>query len=175
MNKFDIFETEHNGIYKITNSIFKDGRGYLEKFYEKDLFKKFDFNVNDIYTTTSSKNVVRGMHHQVGSYSQAKLITCLSGAFYDIALDLRKNSPKFGQIYYTCLSEDDNISLLIKPGFSHGTFSIKDQSVMLSICSGKYLPEFENGFNMKSLRLPFYNDNAIVSQKDRNYPDFYNE
>lgn len=172
MKKFTISETDHNGIYMIERKVFLDDRGSLEKFYQKDIFDHLGFCVSDIYTTKSDKNVVRGMHHQSGRFGQEKLITCLSGAFFDVVIDLRENSKMYGKIYTKLLKEGDNLSLLISSGFSHGTYALTDNTVMLSVCSGAYLPEYEEGFNMKSLKLPFYETHSIVSEKDLMYPDF---
>jgi dTDP-4-dehydrorhamnose 3,5-epimerase len=173
MTKFKIENTTHPGIYIVKRLLFNDNRGALEKYYQKDIFDLYGFIASDIYTTVSNKNVVRGMHHQVGVHSQAKLISCTSGAFYDISIDLRVDSEFYGKTYYQLLKGGDHKSLLIMPGFSHGTYALENHSVMLSICSGPYLPEFEQGFNMKSLNLPFYNEQAIVSNKDLSYPNIF--
>jgi len=172
MKKFTIRETDHSGIYIVKRQGFFDNRGSLEKFYQKDIFDNLEFCVSDIYTTKSDKDVVRGMHHQRGEFGQKKLITCLSGAFMDVVIDLRPNSKMYGKTYTKLLKETDNLSLLISSGFSHGTYSLTDNAVMLSVCSGAYLPEYEEGFNMKSLKLPFYETYAVVSEKDLMYPDF---
>ncbi len=164
--KFEISKTNHDGILIIKHKHFPDSRGFLNKYYESELLKEINFEVDDIYTTTSHRNVVRGMHHQIGEHGQAKLVTCLAGSFWDVALDLRKDSQKYGKVFKYKLSCGNNESILIPSGFSHGTYSLEDNTVMLSICSGKYIPETESGYSMRSLNLDFYSENAIVSEKD---------
>jgi len=154
---------------------FKDKRGMLTKFFYSDLFDKYNFKVDDIYTTVSHKNVVRGLHHQLSPYGQAKLITCLSGNFWDISVDLRKGSSTYGKVFSYKLSSKKDESILIPAGFSHGTISLDDGTVMLSICSGKYLPETEGGININSLNLEFLkekqNMSLILSSKDESLPN----
>ena len=78
----------------------------------------------------------------------------------------------YGKYFCLKLSAEQNTSILIPAGFSHGTYSLEDDTVMLSICSGPYMPEKEGGFSMASLRLPFYKDSAITSDKDIMLPNF---
>jgi dTDP-4-dehydrorhamnose 3,5-epimerase len=155
-------------------SRFRDARGVLTKYFYSDLLNQFDFNVDDIYTTISHKNVVRGLHHQLQPKGQAKLVTCLSGEFWDITVDLRIGSPTYGEQFSYKLSSNNNESLLVPAGFSHGTISLVDDTVMLSICSGKYMPEFEAGINISSLNLNFLSrarvEALILSAKDKGLP-----
>jgi len=163
-------ETDFKDLLLIKNNIFEDLRGNLTKFFFSDFFKKFNFKVDDIYSTTSSKNVVRGLHHQKSPYGQSKLVTCLSGSFVDIAVDLREKSQTYGRIFTYKLQSGSCDSLLIPSGFSHGTFSLEDGTTMLSICSGIYLPEHESGIDMKSIDLPFDMELAVISEKDKSLP-----
>jgi dTDP-4-dehydrorhamnose 3,5-epimerase len=153
---------------------FRDARGMLTKFFYSDLFDQFDFKVDDIYTTISHENVVRGLHHQLEPNGQAKLVTCLSGEFWDVVVDLRVGSPTYGEQFSYKLSTKSDESLLIPAGFSHGTISLKDDTVMLSICSGKYMPECESGINISSLNLDFLSrariEALILSTKDKELP-----
>jgi dTDP-4-dehydrorhamnose 3,5-epimerase len=150
---------------------FKDDRGMLTKYFYSDLFNKFNFQVDDIYTTVSHENVVRGLHHQVAPNGQAKLVTCLSGEFWDISVDLRNESKTYGEQFAYKLSAEKAESLLVPAGFSHGTVSLASGTVMLSICSGKYMPEHEAGINIRSLNLDFLSKNCIeslvISPKDK--------
>lgn len=160
-------ETDFQGLFLIKNREFQDLRGSLTKFFYSDFFDKFNFKVDDIYTTTSNKNVVRGLHHQSSPYGQSKLVSCISGEFMDIAVDLRGNSETYGQIFKYKLKAGSCNALLIPAGFSHGTFSLEDGTIMLSICSGRYLPEYESGININSLDLSLDLSNAILSEKDK--------
>jgi dTDP-4-dehydrorhamnose 3,5-epimerase len=98
----------------------------------------------------------------------------LSGEFWDISVDLREDSDTFGEQFAYKLSALKAESLLVPAGFSHGTISLIDGTVMLSICSGKYMPEHEAGINIRSLNLDFLPDHCVkalvVSAKDECLP-----
>jgi dTDP-4-dehydrorhamnose 3,5-epimerase len=132
---------------------------------------RLNFKVDDIYTTTSNKNTIRGIHHQKAPYGQAKLVTCLSGSFVDVAVDLRYGSQTYGKVFLYKLVAGSDDALLIPAGFSHGTLSLDDNTTMLSICSGRYMPEHEAGINMKSIDLPYDTSMSMISIKDRALPD----
>lgn len=163
-------ETNFKDLLILKNKQFKDNRGYLTKFFYSDFFKKFNFSVDDIYTTVSQNNTIRGLHHQKYPHGQAKLVTCLSGSFVDIAVDLRENSQTFGEVFAHKLTANTNEALLIPANFSHGTLSLEDNTTMLSICSGKYMPEHESGINMQSLDLKYDTSKSIISSKDISLP-----
>jgi dTDP-4-dehydrorhamnose 3,5-epimerase len=159
-------------LYLVETKLFLDARGSLQKYFESDLFSKLDFSVDDIYTTHSHRNVIRGMHHQIEPYGQVKFVSCVAGSFFDVALDLRRKSKTYGKVFTCKLESSKNLSVIVPSGFSHGTYSLQDDSIMLSICSGQYIPHQESGFNMRSLNLPFVKKNATLSEKDILLPDF---
>ena len=163
-------ETEFNGLVVLKNRSFEDDRGCLTKFFYSDFFAKFDFRVDDIYKTTSHKNVVRGLHHQQAPHGQAKLVSCLSGSFLDVAVDLRDFSHTYGKVFSYKLIAGSDDALLIPAGFSHGTLSLEDNTTMLSICSGRYMPEHEAGVNIRSIELPYDTSMSILSVKDQALP-----
>jgi dTDP-4-dehydrorhamnose 3,5-epimerase len=164
--KFKFKHTKFDGLYIIAYSCFNDARGKLTKYFQKDIKLFNQITVDDVYTTFSKENVVRGMHHQINEFGQAKYITCLAGEFWDIAIDLRPQSKTFKEVFTHKLACDRLESILIPAGFSHGTYSLSDATLMLSVCSGKYIPDQESGISMESLGLPFYSPRAIVSVKD---------
>lgn len=163
--------TDFKDLIVLKNRSFKDDRGSLVKFFYSDFFVKLNFRVDDIYTTTSNKNIIRGVHHQKAPYGQAKLITCLSGSFIDVGVDLRPDSETYGKVFSYKLVAGSDDTVLLPAGFSHGTLSLEDNTTMLSICSGRYLPEHEAGINMKSIDLPYDTSMSIISIKDRALPD----
>ena len=163
-------ETEFQDLLIFKNKHFQDERGALNKFFYSDFFSKFNFRVDDIYTTTSHKNVIRGLHHQRSPYGQAKLVSCLSGSFLDVAVDLREESTTYGGVFSYKLVASSNEALLIPAGFSHGTLSLDEGTTMLSICSGKYMPEYESGIDMKSIDLVYDTRFSTVSIKDQALP-----
>lgn len=173
MSKIVITETKFDKLFLVKRNRFLDARGALEKFFEQDVHEFKSLDLCDIYTTNSKKNVVRGLHHQIEPFGQHKIVSCISGAFWDVALDLRPTSNTYGQVFKYLLTPSNETSILVPPGFSHGTYSLIDDTVMLSMCSGKYLPEYESGFLMSSLNLDFYDSRlAVVSEKDRKLKEF---
>ena len=164
-------ETEFKDLIVLKNKSFQDNRGQLTKYFYSDFFVKLNFRVDDIYTTTSNKNTIRGLHHQRAPYGQVKLVSCLSGSFVDVAVDLRDGSQTYGKVFSYKLVAGSDDALLIPAGFSHGTLSLEDNTTMLSICSGRYLPEHEAGINMKSIKLPYDTSMSVVSVKDKALPD----
>jgi dTDP-4-dehydrorhamnose 3,5-epimerase len=164
-------EQDIPGVYIFQLNQFSDKRGKLNKYFYSTLFNQFNFSVDDIYTTTSHKGVVRGLHHQTGNFGQSKLITCLAGSFWDVSIDLRQGSETYGQQFEHYLSCNNGQALLLPAGFSHGTVSLEEGTVMLSICSGAYLPEYESGININSTDLSFLEpsmlNNLIISSKDQ--------
>ena len=90
------------------------------------------------------------MHHQNEPHGQTKIISCLTGSFYDVAIDLRENSETYLKIFTYKLTHLSDESILVPSGFSHGIYTLEDKTLMLSICSGQYLPDYETGFNMHS-------------------------
>lgn len=166
----DIFKTEFQDLFLIKRSQFEDTRGSLRKLFFLDFFQKIDFHVDDIYITTSKKHAVRGLHHQIDPFGQAKMISCLRGSFIDIAVDLRKGSSTHKQAYVKTLTEGDSLSILVPAGFSHGTYSLEDGSSMLSICSGEYMPEHERGISIRSISQFSEDQKLILSNKDMALP-----
>jgi len=166
-----IIETEFKGVKIIKRKNNIDKRGSLEKIYNNKIMMKF--RMDDIYYAKSKKkNTIRGLHYQEGEYSQRKIITCLNGSFIDIALDLRSNSKTFKKIFIYKLCEEEHQSIIIPKGFAHGIYTLKDNTTMLSMCEGDYIPEKEKGINILSLGLKFISKNAILSEKDKNLKNF---
>lgn len=147
--KFSIKGTKFSDLLIIQRDNFVDDRGSLDKIYSSDVFDFLKMKIDDVYISLSKKNVVRGLHHQIDHFGQKKLVLCLSGEFLDLALDLRIGSNTYGQLFTHKLSANDNTSLLIPSGFSHGIVSMEDDTKCLTFCSGAYLPQYEEGFNLR--------------------------
>jgi len=165
-----ILETKFKDLLVFENNIFSDKRGELRKYFISDIFTDIDFKIDDIYTTSSKNNVIRGMHHQIQPHGQSKLVSCLKGSFIDVALDLRKDSMTYGEHFTYELKSKENKAVLVPPGFSHATISLADDTIMLSICSGKYLPQYENGVDVRSIGLDMDLSRCIISEKDTSLP-----
>ncbi len=161
----------------ITPRLFKDSRGYFFESYKHSAFKEIGINDNFIQSnqSLSYKGVVRGLHFQIGNSAQAKLVRCLRGEVYDVAVDLRKNSPTFGQHFGINLSAENRAMLYIPIGFAHGFSVLSDEAeVFYNVSGGEYNPKSEGGirFDDPSLAIDWKVSNPIVSEKDLLLPLF---
>ena len=160
-----IVKTTFSGLKLYKRETFKDNRGYFkELFLEKVFKKKFIFD----YYSLSKKNVVRGLHLQLKN-PQGKLITVLYGKIFDVALDCRKKSKTFGKFYTIYLSDKDNSSLYIPPGFAHGFCSLTKNSLLHYKCTNYRDIKSETGilWNDKDLKINWPNNKLIISTKDK--------
>ncbi len=171
-----VIKTKLDGVVIIEPSIFKDNRGYFFESYNQKAFEKEGLNYNFIQDnqSKSSYGTIRGLHFQKGKYAQAKLVRVLEGTVLDVAVDLRKNSPTYGQHVAVELSAENNRQLLIPRGFAHG-FSVLSPTAMFAYkCDNVYNKESEGGirYDDKDLNIDWKIDvkNAITSEKDLSHP-----
>ena len=126
----------------------------------------------------SSYGVIRGLHYQLAPYAQSKLVRVIAGRILDVALDIRRGSPTFGQHFSIELSDENKKQLYIPKGFAHGFSVLSDTAIVLYKCDNLYKHEEERGilFNDPSLardsQIP--TDKAIISAKDKVHPTFIN-
>tara|TARA_Y100000591_G_scaffold265830_1_gene239512 strand:+ start:404 stop:928 length:525 start_codon:yes stop_codon:yes gene_type:complete len=160
-----IKKTAFKNLFIIENISFKDKRGYFKELLkEKNIKKKFPFTVMSF----SRKNVIRGLHLQTRK-SQGKFISVIKGKIFDIAVDLRKNSKTFGKYYKSILSEDNNKSIYIPPGFAHGFCAIEKENYIIYSCTSYRDKNSEIGimYNDRDLKIKWPVKHPIVSQKDK--------
>ncbi len=154
----------------IDTQSFSDDRGFfLESFRESSFISngletKF---VQDNFSH-STKNVLRGLHYQKNPKAQAKLVTALRGEIFDVAVDIRKNSPTFGRWVGEILSEYNRKSLYIPEGFAHGFCVLSDNADVLYKVNNEYSPEHENGiiWNDPDINIKWPVDEPILHEKD---------
>lgn len=175
---FTFEKTEIEGLVIIKPHMYLDNRGLYKKCYEKNIFKQNGIDVefsetSDIY---SDKGVLRGLHYQTEE-SQAKLIHVISGALFDVALDLREHSKTYGKYHAELLKSEENRVLFIPEGFAHGFVSLTDKTVFSYQCSGRYIPEACGGIRWDDadLKIPwplkeFGINKVITTEKDSNWP-----
>jgi dTDP-4-dehydrorhamnose 3,5-epimerase len=171
-----IIETAIKDVFIIKPDIFFDDRGYFFESYNAEKYAKMgikDFFMQD-NQSCSKKNVIRGLHYQVGENAQGKLIRVLSGKILDIAVDIRFNSPTFGKYASVELSAENRYQLWIPPGFAHGFSVLSENTVISYKCTKLYCKSDERGiiFNDKDLAINWEIDNPIVSQKDKEHIRF---
>ena len=170
--KMNIIRTAIDGVLIIEPRIFSDSRGY---FFESFSQREFDEKVRPITfvqdnESMSSYGVMRGLHFQRPPFTQSKLVRCVRGAVLDVAVDIRKGSPTFGQHVAVELSEDNHRQFFISKGFAHGFAVLSETAVFQYKCDEFYHPEADDGISIldDSLgidwRIP--TDKAILSDKD---------
>ncbi|SMC38333.1 dTDP-4-dehydrorhamnose 3,5-epimerase [Cellulophaga tyrosinoxydans] len=170
-------ETPLQGCYILEPNIFEDDRGY---FFESFNANKFNsaigqevFFVQD-NQSFSNKGVIRAIHYQIGEYAQAKLVRVLSGAVLDVAVDLRKESPTFGQHFAIELSAENKKQLFIPKGFGHGFAVLSETAEFFYKCDNFYNKSSEGGiiYNDDSLNIDWQLSEELikVSEKDLELP-----
>jgi dTDP-4-dehydrorhamnose 3,5-epimerase len=143
----NVIKTKIEGVVIIEPKIFKDDRGY---FYESFNQKEFDEKVcKTVFVqdnqSKSSYGVIRGLHFQKPPHAQSKLVRCIKGRVLDVAVDIRKGSPTFGQYVSVELTEDNHLQFFIPRGFAHGFSVLSEEAVFQYKCDNFYAPESEGG------------------------------
>lgn len=172
----NIIQTEIPGMVIIEPRIFEDARGY---FFESFSQREFDEKVGPVIfvqdnESKSSYGVMRGLHFQRPPFTQAKLVRCVHGAVLDVAVDIRRSSPTFGQHVAVELTEDNHRQFFIPKGFAHGFAVLSDTAVFQYKCDEFYHPEADGGINIldDSLGIDWHipAGKAILSDKDTKHP-----
>ncbi|MBR6367435.1 MAG: dTDP-4-dehydrorhamnose 3,5-epimerase [Bacteroidaceae bacterium] len=177
----EVIKTAIDGVLIIEPRVFKDSRGY---FFESFSKREFDEKVGAILGHTidfvqdnesmSSYGVMRGLHFQKMPYTQSKLVRCVKGAVLDVAVDIRKGSPTFGQHVAVELTEDNHRQFFIPRGFAHGFAVLSETAVFQYKCDEFYHPEADGGICIKDeslgidWKIPV--EKAILSEKDMKHP-----
>ena len=165
--------------YIIEPTVFEDDRGYFfEKFNEKTFEELTSQNGHFVQDniSKSSYGVLRGLHLQKGEHAQAKLVSCLEGKVFDVAVDLRENSPTFGKWFGIELTAENKLQLYVPRGFGHG-FSVLSKTAVFSYkCDNFYNKESEGGvlWNDSDLNIDWQlpKNDVILSEKDMVMPAF---
>ena len=166
-------EQDIPGVFIIETQIFGDARGYFMETYRKELFDKYIGKIDFIQDNESHSKygVLRGLHFQKGEYSQAKLVRVLKGRVLDVAVDLRKTSPTFGQHIIVELSGENKRQLYIPRGFAHGFLVLSDTTTFVYKVDNIYSPQNEVTllYNDPQINIqwPISSENMILSEKDK--------
>ena len=177
----NIKETKLKDCFVIEPEVFRDDRGYFYESFNLDKFNNaLGLNINFVQDNDSFsiKGTLRGLHFQIGEYAQAKLVRVLQGKALDVVVDLRRNSPSFGEYLSLELSEENKKQLFIPRGFAHGFIVLSENAIFSYKCDNYYHKDSERGiiFNDKTLNIDWnYPENKIIlSEKDRQLPPFEN-
>ncbi|MDE5989795.1 MAG: dTDP-4-dehydrorhamnose 3,5-epimerase [Duncaniella sp.] len=172
----EVIKTDIEGVVIIEPRIFADSRGYFFESYSK---REFDEKVRPVdfvqdNESCSSYGVMRGIHFQAPPFTQSKLVRCVKGRVLDVAVDIRKGSPTYGQHVAVELSEDNHRQFFVPRGFAHGFAVLSDIAVFQYKCDNYYAPEADGGISIQdtSLGIDWLIDpsKAILSDKDLRHP-----
>ena len=173
----NVIKTNIEGVLILEPKVFNDARGY---FFESFSQREFDEKVAPILGHTirfvqdnesmSSYGVMRGLHFQRPPFTQSKLVRCVKGAVLDVAVDIRKGSPTFGQHVAVELTEDNHRQFFISKGFAHGFAVLSETAVFQYKCDEFYHPEADGGISIMDQSLGINwkipTDQALLSEKD---------
>ena len=185
MSKFNIIKTGIEDLIVIEPAVFGDERGFFLESYNKKEFEEFGIKeefVQDNHSK-SKKGVLRGLHFQT-SFTQGKLVRVIKGSVWDVAVDLRNDSPTFGKWYALELSDKNKKMFFVPKGFAHGFLTLEDETEFQYKCTDFYHPEYDSGiiWNDKDLSIqwPFekYNmkeKDVVISEKDAKQNTFIRE
>jgi len=153
---------------------FEDTRGFFMETYKYSDFLRNGIQehfVQDNYSR-SVRDVLRGLHYQRNSHAQGKLIQCIKGKIFDVAVDIRKGSPTFMQWISSELSEENNRMFYVPPGFAHGFIVVSDIADVIYKCTKEYSPEDDRGiiWNDPDIQIRWPIQEPVLSEKDSRHP-----
>lgn len=173
--RFEILETPLSGLRVLQRKPIGDSRGYLERLFcneELQMLAPAKYIAQINHTLTALRGTVRGMHFQRPPHAEIKFVSCLRGEVFDVAVDLRHNSPTFLRWHAELLSADNHKTLVIPEGFAHGFQALTDNCEMLYFHTHTYQPGAESGLNAQDPRLAIQWPLPVggVSPRDAGHP-----
>lgn len=175
-----LIKTDIPGLIVFEPKVFNDSRGYFYESYNEKTFQDAGIDIKFVQDNQakSGYGVIRGLHYQLDPYSQSKLLRVLSGTIIDVVVDIRKNSPTYGKTFSIELSAENKKQILVPQGFAHGYSVISESAEIFYKCDNFWNMESEGGimYNDPQLNIDWGipDDKEIISDKDRNHPDFEN-
>lgn len=168
----EVIKTALEGVVIIEPRVFKDDRGYFfESFSQREFEEKVrPINFVQDNESMSSYGVMRGLHFQAPPFTQSKLVRCVKGKVLDVAVDIRKGSPTYGQHVAVELSEENHRQFFVPRGFAHGFAVLSETAIFQYKCDNFYAPQADGGISIKDdsldidWQIPM--DKAILSEKD---------
>ena len=180
IQKFDFEKCGIDGVIKVTPFNADDVRGCFTKDYSKEIFREngIEYNIEEIFYTTSHKGVIRALHFQ-REKQQPKLVRCIHGHVYDVVVDLRKDSKTFKKWIGFDLTAENRVEILVPAGCAHG-YLVLEESIVSYKCSEKFYGEYDDGIQWNDeqigvewpLDLIGGAENVILAEKDKNLQTF---
>ena len=170
-------ETKLAGVFEVHLELHFDERGFFARSWCEKEFEDHGL-VNKLAQCSISvnklKGTLRGVHYQEAPFAETKVVRCTAGAIYDVALDLREQSPTFKQWYGTVLSSDNRDALYIPEGCAHGFLTLTEETEVLYQMSRSYHPDAGRGvrWNDPAFQIAWPGRVEMISERDRTYPDF---
>jgi len=166
----EVIETKIKDLLIINPRVFADARGYFFESYNESVFKQNGINANFVQDNQSLSNtgVLRGLHFQAPPFDQGKLVRVITGAVLDVAVDIRKNSPTYGEHVAMELTEENKTMFYIPPGFAHGFLTLRDNTIFSYKCTNIYNKASEGCvlWNDTDININWNISNPILSEKD---------
>lgn len=174
MSHFDLHPTQMNGLQVFQRQPIRDSRGFLERLFCQETLVHYikGKTIRQINRTlTQEKGTVRGLHFQYPPHAETKIVTCLKGQVWDVAVDLRRGSPTFLQYHAVLLTEDNHQSYLIPEGFAHGFQTLTPNCEMLYFHTSDYNAQTEGALNSLDPRLAIQWPESIteLSERDKSH------
>lgn len=167
---FEFQRTKIHDVVLIKPRVFNDERGFFMETYKKSDFKKAGVDVDFVQSnhSKSTQGVIRGLHFQKEPYAQSKLVRCIKGEIFDVAVDIRKESKTFGKYVSTELSEENKYLLFIPKDFAHGFQVLSEEAEVEYLVDNEYAEDCELGiiWNDKDINIKWPIDNLVISKKD---------
>lgn len=171
---FEFRQLSLSGVILITPRVFEDARGFFVETYKQSEFAANGISDNFIQDnhSKSSKNVLRGLHYQKDPKAQGKLVRCVSGEIFDVAVDIRKGSQTFGRWVGEVLSAENKKMLYVPPGFAHGFLVLSDTAEIIYKTTQEYSPENDRGIRWDDpdIAINWGVSQPLVSEKDAKQP-----
>lgn len=166
----EVIETKLKGVLVLQPKVFEDARGYFFESYNRNLFLKAGLDLNFVQDnqSLSQKGVLRGLHFQNNPHAQGKLVRVITGAVFDVAVDIRKSSPTYGQWFGMELTEENKTMMYIPEGFAHGFATLKDNTIFSYKCTNFYNKASEDCllWNDPDIGITWNIENPLLSDKD---------
>jgi dTDP-4-dehydrorhamnose 3,5-epimerase len=172
---FEFTRLEIPEVVLVRARAFADARGFFMEAYKRSEFVANGIPhsfVQDNFSRSARRGVLRGLHYQKAPKAQGKLVMVLRGRIWDVAVDIRRGSPTYGRWVAAELSEEDHTMLWVPPGFAHGFCVLSDGADVLYKCTDEYAPELDRGvrWDDPELGIPWPVEEPVLSEKDRSWP-----
>lgn len=163
-------KTEFDGVLEVRVPVYRDERGFFTELYVENIWRDLGFAPTFVQDnlSLSGKGVLRGMHYQIAPNGMGKLVRVITGAVFDVGVDLRLGSPTFGKWVGRVLSAENEIALYLPPGFAHGFLTLAEDTLVYYKCTSQYAPAAERTllYNDPAVGIEWPSAPALVSKKD---------